>query len=351
VSLARAHRRAAAALRRAFPAASRPGGAPDVSPEPIVRVASGFMAAKQLFAAAELGLFAALTRGPLDRAHLASALGIPERSCRILADALVGLGLLVRDGEGYANGEAAAAYLAGADGRVDLRPLLGFWDAISYPHWRAYAFALRRGGPASLDLAGDRRSVFLAGVHAYNNVHAAVLAAHYDFGRHRRALDVGGLSIAFLARAVERHPRLRGTFFAEAATVDAAAAGLTPEGRTRIALVAGDPAADPLPGGHDLVLLEHVVHRHDPGRNRLLLSRARAAVEPGGRLLVLDFWLDEDVPERALDGLMAGEYLVVDGTVVYPEREVRAWVEGTGWRWLETRPLPGSPRLMVADAV
>jgi hypothetical protein len=41
----------------------------DLTPEPIFQVASGFMAAKHLFIANEIGLFAALADGPapLDR--------------------------------------------------------------------------------------------------------------------------------------------------------------------------------------------------------------------------------------------------------------------------------------------
>ncbi|MCI0689258.1 MAG: hypothetical protein L0Y54_18800, partial [Sporichthyaceae bacterium] len=90
----------------------------------------------------------------------------------------------------------------------------------------------------------------------------------------------------------------------------------------------------------------------DPG-NRALLARARGAVPFGGRLLVVDFFLggDPDSAKRPLDALMAGEYLVVDGTAVYPEAEVRAWVEATGWRWRETRPLPGGPKVLLAEAV
>ena len=56
-----------------------------VDPTPIVRVATGFMAAKQLFAASECGLFAALADGPLALDELAARTGLPERSARILA--------------------------------------------------------------------------------------------------------------------------------------------------------------------------------------------------------------------------------------------------------------------------
>ncbi|MFD0634839.1 methyltransferase [Catenulispora yoronensis] len=322
-----------------------------MSPEPIVQVAAGFMAAKQLFAASATGLFAALAQGGLPLSELAAKAGIAEQSCRILADSMVGLGLMERDGADYRNGAAAAAYLAGDPETLDLRPHMAFWDAISYPHWLGFDKTAREALPNELDLSGDRMTAFFGGVQAYNSAHALMLDQYYDFGAHRRVLDLAGLSGAFLAAAVDRHPELRGTFFADPQMVEFARPGLKPEHLERIELVAGDAAVDKLPEGHDAVLLEHVVHRFDAEANRALLRRAREAVEPGAALLVLDFFLDEGEPRRALDSLLAGEYLTIDGTVVYPEAEVRSWVEETGWRWVETRLLPGSPRVLIAEAV
>src|SRR5436305_1534224 len=40
---------------------------------------------------------------------------------------------------------------------------------------------------------------------------APVCLAHYDFGRHRRLLDVGGNSGEFALRLCRRHPALRAT--------------------------------------------------------------------------------------------------------------------------------------------
>lgn len=315
----------------------------DASPEAIVDAATGFMAAKQLFTASRIGLFAALADGPATAAELAARTAVPARSARIVADAMVGLGLLRFDDDHYRNTEAAATYLAGGAG-PDLRPFLAFWDAISYPQWLQYEDTARRAEAQPLDLAGERQSVFFGGVHAYNALHARMLVGHYDVRAHSRMLDLGGLSAAFLAEATARHPQLRGTFLTGKAMIDFAG----PVG-DRIEPIAGDPLTHPIPAGHDAVLLEHVIHRYDPEDNRTILQRARLAVDSGATLLVVDFFLDP-AGDRALDALLAGEYLVIDGTVVYPEAEVHAWLDATGWRWRETRPLPGSPRLLIADA-
>ncbi|MFI6908623.1 methyltransferase dimerization domain-containing protein [Nonomuraea sp. NPDC050394] len=317
----------------------------------IVEVATGYMAAKQLFAAGELGLFAALATGPASAPDLARRTGLPERTVRILADAMSGLGLLTRTGGVYTNTPATDRHLTGAAGELDLRPFLTFLEAISYPHWLGFGASARTGEPAPLDLEGERMEVFLTGVMTYNSLHARTLAAHYDFTPHRRALDLGGLSGAFLAQAMTAAPELRGTFCAEGdlaafakRTLDEAGVG------DRAELAAADPFAADLTTGYDLVLLEHVVHRFGPERNIRYAERARELASPGATLLLLDFFLDADPVQRVVDALHAAEYLVIDGTTVYPEDEVRGWLTEAGWEPGQTLCLPGCPRVIVAYA-
>ncbi len=59
-----------------------------------MRLASGFMVAKHLFAANELGLFEALADSPATIDGLADRTGLTRRAARISADAMVALGLL-----------------------------------------------------------------------------------------------------------------------------------------------------------------------------------------------------------------------------------------------------------------
>ena len=64
-----------------------------ITPDPIMRIAMGFMAAKHLFVANEIGLFTGLAQGPATLHELAAICGIPRRTAGISADAMVSLGL------------------------------------------------------------------------------------------------------------------------------------------------------------------------------------------------------------------------------------------------------------------
>ena len=182
-----------------------------VTPDPILKLASGFMAAKHLFAANELGLFEALADGPAPLPALAARTGLTERATRISADAMVALGLLDHDGTAYRNKAVADSFLAGAPG-PDLRPFLRFWDRISYPAWQGLAQALATG-PAQEIFALDDESqgVVSAGIEAILQGPAHALGGSDLLRDRSRLLDVGGGTGSWSIAACMHHAQLRAT--------------------------------------------------------------------------------------------------------------------------------------------
>ncbi len=340
--------------------AHAPAPVPDVTrspvtpatPEPIMRIASGFMAAKHLFAANQLGLFEALAEGPATLEALAARTGLSLRATRISADAMVALGLLVRVDDHYDNSETAATFLAGRT-PADLRPFLRFWDTVSYPAWCGLAEALARG-PAQqiLDLDVGLQEVAAAGIEAILAGPAAALPERFDFSAHGRLLDIGGGTGSWSIAAARRYPHLNATVLelpavAEIARERVAAAGLA----SRIAVTVADALSDALPSGHDVFLVANVMHYWSPADNRALLQRVHSSAEAGSFLLLADFWTDPTHTEPLQAALMAGEFAVhlQDGDV-YSTEEVRSWLAGTGWRFIEHLPLAGPQSLIVAKA-
>jgi hypothetical protein len=82
----------------------------DLTPELIFQVVNGCMAAKHLFVANEIGFFEALGNAPATLDDLAHRTGIPRRTLRILADAMVALSFLERQGDDYQNSPVAATF-------------------------------------------------------------------------------------------------------------------------------------------------------------------------------------------------------------------------------------------------
>ena len=330
-------------------APAAPGTGP-VTPDSIMEVARGFMAAKHLFAASSIGIFEALADGPATVAEIATRAGISERAAHISADAMVALGFLDLEQGHYSNGAAASTFLAGRT-PADLRPVLRFWDLVSYPAW-AQLEPVLRGRWAPQQLSPRLREVFSAGVEALTAGPAQALAAVYDFTAHRRLLDVGGGTGSITAAIARRHPQIQATVLERAEVVPLAqrriqAAGL----QSRVRTVAGNAVQGPYPAGHDVVLIANLIHYFAPGQNRKLLGLARAAVSEGGRLLLVDFWTDPTHTSPAPAALMAGEFAVLqEHGDTYSAEEVRDWLGRTGWRLLEQQPLAGPISVLVAEA-
>ena len=326
-----------------------------VTPEPIMKIAMGFMAAKYLFAATEIGVFDVLARGPASLGELATSTGIPSRTLGIVAAAMVSLGLLEQDGSRYRNSETAEAFLADIPGRLDLRPILRYFDEIVYPRWEKFAEAIRtdQGQPQFSKFTTHQQQMFSAAVEVFSAPGAVALAGSYDFRRHHRLLDIAGGTGSFLIAVLQHHDALKGTLFELPGACAVARQRLANEPeRSRIDVVEGDVFKDPLPGDHDVVLIANVVHVFSAAHNIELMRKIRAHVMPGTRLLLVDLWTDHSHSQPSAAALMSGQFLLTSGEgQVYSEQEADEWLAQTRWKKLERKTLPGPASCIIAEAI
>ena len=266
---------------------------------------------------------------------------------------MVALGLLERHGDRYANSPVAATFLSGAT-PADLRPLLRFWDRLSYPAWEDLAGALGRGRPAHeiFDIDDELVPIMSAGIEAAT---AGRLPRPARGGRTagRRA----GCWTSAAAPAPGRSPWRRPTRASprpcsNSPTLLRVAGNelRTTAYSDRIDVRVGDMLADDLPRGYNAFLLANLVHYFTPETNQSILHRIRAAAEPGARLLLADFWTDPTHTQPLPAALMAGEFAIhVNDGDVYSVEEGTAWLHDTGWRYLDHRLLAGPMSVIVAE--
>jgi SAM-dependent methyltransferase len=333
-------------------AATEPAIVPP-NPEAVLSIAGGFMAAKHLFVASELGIFEALAEGPTALDGLAARTGLTPRAARISADAMVALGLVEKRDGVYANGPAAASFLAGSS-PVDLRPLLRFWDKISYPAWLDLAHTLGHGPKKEIvELDESLQSIASAGIEAFQAGPSATLPDVVDLPDDCRLLDVGGGTGSWSLALAQRHSSLRATVFELPVVADVARARIAETGLgDRVDIVAGDATTDVLPPGFDTFLLANVVHYWSPDQNREVLRRIRDTAEIGARVLLVDFWTDATHTEPFVAAMMAGEFAVhLENGDVYSVDEARSWLDATGWRFTGHRQVTGPMSVVLGAAV
>jgi demethylspheroidene O-methyltransferase len=264
-------------------------------------VITGFVQTKTLTAAVDTGVIATLAEAPAPEKRLAAQAGLELAAMQRLLAAAASLDLVESLGAGrWTLGQRGAALASnkGALAMIEHHKL--FYADLADPvamlkrgrgggelakFW-SYAEAAGRGDPAAADDPGTR---------AYSELMAAsqpmvaeqVLEA-FDFGKAQKLLDIGGGHGAFLAEVAARHPRLKLALFDLPPVADAAKGVLAAKGLERVEVTGGSFRDDPLPAGADVISLVRILHDHDDGVVQALLTKARAALPPGGTLLIAE---------------------------------------------------------------
>lgn len=270
-----------------------PGGAHGI--DPLIELLSGKVRAQAVCTAARIGLVEALVGGPRSAAELATALRLDAGALEGLLRFLVGLRLLdAPTPELY-----TLTPLGRRLGRDELGPLAAFLGAPDqWDPWSRLAEGLQ-GGPSPFErtfgvdlytyLAQHPEAAkrYDAAIDVFTHKEAEALSLAYDFGAAKRVLDVGGGRGALLAALLARWPHLAGTLFDLPHVVDAARGELVRRFGERVHTVGGN-FREALPAGCDHVLIKYVLHNWPDELCVELLERARAAVAPGGRILVIE---------------------------------------------------------------
>lgn len=325
---------------------------------------AGFVYTQVLLAVVRLRVLEALAAGPRTAAELAAEAGLAEEPASRLLDAAVAIGLLEERGGGrYGLATLGGAVLA----HPELARLIEH-DALLYRDLEDPVALLRGERPTALGsywgYAGGARDTAAAlapdAVAPYSALMAAsqplvareVLDA-YPVARHARLLDVGGGEGVFAAHAAERAPRLAITLFDLPAVVERARARLAAAGvLARVTLVGGSFWDDPLPAGADLVTLVRVLFDHPDERVLALLARVRAAIAPGGTVLVAEPMARTAGAERMGAAYFGMYLLAMGGGRPRSAAEHVALLERAGFR--RARPLavhsPIQTGVVVAQA-
>ena len=334
-----------------------------------MQVALGFMPAKTLLSAVELGLFTTLadpklSAGGLTGEALCVELDLHPRCNPDFVDSLAALGMLEREGSGptalYRNTPASARFLD-ANSPDYIGGFLLMSNERLYPFWGRLTEGLRTGKAQneiatvgkplfeSLYADPERMGLFLEGMSGISRSRFMALAEHYDFSRHACLCDVGG-ALGLLALTVaERFPRL------EAMTADIDV--VTPHARRKIEeagladqvqAVTVDMFTDPLPHC-DVMTMSMILHDWNLEKKRQLIAKAFDALEPGGAFIAIDHMIDDDRRQNVAGLMLSLTMLIETGDGFdYTAADFFNWCEAAGFRRGEVIPLGGGSAAAVA---
>lgn len=319
---------------------------------------AGFVYSQVLTACIRLDIFNALKAGPRDVAGLAAALDVPAPELSQLLRAAAALDLVEPIGAQYALGVQGAALLGNAGlGEMirhhdqlyaDLQDPVGMLRRGRGEHLASYWPYATSGDPAKVE--GQAVSAYSVLMAATQPTVAADVLDAYSMRRHRTVMDVGGGEGAFLAAVGARWQHLNLRVFDLPAVVDRARKVLQPFA-SRASFSPGSFLSDPLPGGADLITLVRILHDHDDAGVATVLAGARAALVPGGRLLIAEPMSAMSGKDRVADTYF-GLYLMAMGRGrARSPREIGEFARRAGFsrvRLLRVRT-PSLLRVLVAS--
>ena len=276
---------------------------PTTDPTSIYRHRDGVLAVELLIAAVcHLDLFARIGGDSLTLTEMCQRLDVDPRPADVMVTLLAALGYLERDRDRIRCSRAALEFLSDAS-PFSLRPY--YASLGSRPLALEMLAVLRSGRPARWTSESDewkkkmedesfaRR--FTAAMDCRGLYLGTTMAGQLDLEEATHVLDVGGGSGVYACAIVERFPHLRATVVEKPPVDRVAARSIQERGFSdRVATVASDMFAEPLPGGADVHLYSNVLHDWSTDQVRDLLERSHRALEPGGRLVIHDAFIDHD---------------------------------------------------------
>ncbi|MFJ9624218.1 methyltransferase [Streptomyces sp. NPDC101181] len=268
----------------------------------MTQMITGYWVTQVVRTAAELDLAGHLADGPATADEIARAGSLhPTATLRFLR-ACAALDLVTsEDGTVFAATPLLSTLRADRPGSLRDLALWGGMESHWGP-WGRLADAVRTGqgqvGPTlGADLFGylaahpEEGHRFTAAMGAMTDGVAERLADVLPLSGSETVVDVGGAAGVFVQTLMVRHPALRGVVLemphlAEAARSAADRAGVT----DRFAFVAGD-FFESVPSG-DVHVLKYVLHDWDDESAVRILRSCRAALNPGGRVVLAELVVD-----------------------------------------------------------
>jgi SAM-dependent methyltransferase len=322
------------------------------TPADLTKLVNAFRPSRIILTAFELGIFTALSGKRLPSLAAAKILRVDPRGLDRLMNALCVLGLLKKRGGVFSNSPFADRFLVKGKpefmgGLAHSANLWNSWTTLT----RAVAHGgtiLKKRGPAGNRPARVRG--FIAAMHQRASLQAAETANLLDLSGVKRILDVGGGSGAYAMALVRAAGGARATVFDLPDVVPLTRAYVKRGGLTkRFDYLAGDFRTDGFGRGYDLILLSAIIHMNSVSENKRLFRKCAGALNPGGRLVVQDYIMNDRRTLPATGAFFALNMLVGRRAGdTYTEREVRGWLGAAGFSRIRRIDTPFDSALIIA---
>ncbi len=290
---------------------------------------------KILLTAVKLDVFSLLDGQGRSAAELAQKLGADARTLELLLNALVAVRLLSKSGQVYANTPVALTHLV-KHGPQYVGHLLLLHDA-EWENWGKLEEAIKTGrSPVTRHVFETDPALganVLSVLHRIGQQSGPDLAKRLGLNQARTMLDLGGGAGTNAIAFCRVYPTLSATVFDLSTTLPLTERTVKDAGlEGRISLKSGDFNRDSLGGPYDLVLMSDILHYQNLATNAALVKKIHGHLNPGGRLVIKDRFLDASGTSPAWTAAFAVHILVnTEQGACYRTAEAMQWMHDGGY--------------------
>jgi hypothetical protein len=307
----------------------------------LMDISSGYWKSCTLHTAVSLRLFTVLRDQWLTAAQIAEKINGAVRGVAPLLNGLVAMGLLDKNGDDrYGNTHFSECFLDQSSPRYKGYIIMHHHYLVD--GWAQLDQAVLQGRPVEMRSYGEEaeRHSFQMGMFNLAMDNAARVAGLVDLGGRNHLLDLGGGPGTYAIHFCLTNPLLRATVFDRPTTRGFAMKTAEHFGvGDRITFQAGDFNVDPIAGRYDVAWLSQILHSFGPEACEKLIAKTIAAMDPGGLLMIHEFFLNDTMDGPLFPALFSLNMLInnEEGRS-YSEKEVREMLVAKGVRDVHRLP-------------
>ncbi len=321
-----------------------PGTTQEWHPGKLLETSGYYWKTCALHAGVKLDIFTIIGDELLTGREISEKLAGDERGVTMLLNALTAMNLLEKSDEKFCSAPAGKSFLS-----KDSPKYIGYM--IMHHHhlmasWSQLDQAVLTGKPQRSRASysdEEKRESFLMGMFNMAMGMAPKIAGEIDLADRRHLLDLGGGPGTYAIFFCKKNSNLRATVYDLPTTKPYAEKTIRKFGLSdRIDFIGGSYLEEDLQGTYDVAWLSHIFHGEGPEDCRKMIGKTVAVLEPGGMILVHDFFLNDTMDGPLFPALFSLNMLLgTPSGQAYSEKQIMDMLAEAGVKDLRRLPFKG----------
>ncbi len=307
--------------------------------------------ANVLLSALELKIFSILEKKLLSGHAIAKKAGSQPWETEVLLNALVAMGALSKKNRLFKNTPETYKHLCSASphfkkGIIRLRQQ-------NRDEWSGLLKTLKNGrdpSPHEGDDDPEFRGFFTHAMHERSELYSGKVAEFVTRKPVGRLIDLGGGPGSYSAAILNKDKKATATLFDRKATLEVAKEILSPaKVFSRFEFLEGDLFQTEFGDNFDTIFFSNILHIYNPKENKTLFKKIHRALVRGGRFILVDLFLRENMTAPYDAALFSLTMLMFTATgKTYTFKETEALLKATGFVSFKRFPLTEGTSLIEA---